>query len=202
MSKKLKYIKIHGKITAMGTYDTIDVDIRPYEAVTVKDDAGDEIHFRMLMVPTRIDDKLKIDDEATFYILRHKNKKGQYAGALYAIDINGEKLFYPIDGWKAAKGLAQGLSMRYQLSRNPMVLLGGAGFAAVFFGFIVALIFFALIGEKSAVLFGSIAGFTWIYFFMFPLVKSKRFAGQDIMLETMRVGGFVPLHAQPVSDKY
>ena len=57
MSKKLKYIKIHGKITAMGTYATVDADIRPYEAVTVKHDAGDEIHFRILMVPTRIDNK-------------------------------------------------------------------------------------------------------------------------------------------------
>ena len=204
MGKNLKYIKINGVMTACGTYDAVDVDIRPYEAVTIKDDSGEEVHFRMLMIPARLDDKFNINQATTFYILRHKDKKGQYVGALYAINVENEKIFYALDAWKAIKTIARMTSTRGVLTSNPMVLafLGVAG--GLFFYLIIYLILGQIFGNY-AVFPGFAAAAFWIYFLLFPTFKSKLYAGESIMLETMRADGFVPRQGMPQatsSNKY
>lgn len=204
MGKNLKYIKISGVMTACGTYDTVDVDIRPYEAVTIKDDAGEEIHFRMLMIPARLDDKFNVGQATTFYILRHKDKKGQYAGALYAINVNNEKIFYALDAWKAIKTIARITSIRGFLTSNPLVL-AFLGLAGGFFFFWTTFLILENFFGLSAVFLAIAAVAWWLYFLLFPLFMSKKYAGESIMLETMRADGFVPREGSPTvasSNKY
>ena len=191
-------------MTACGTYDIVDADIRPDQAVTIKDSRGEELHFRMLMTPARLDDKFKIDQAATFYILRHKDKKGQYVGALYAIDVNNEKIFYALDAWKAIKTIARLTSTRGVLTSNPMVLAFLALSGGFFFFGITWLFLSSLFGGFTGILGIGAAAF-WIYFLLFPLIKPKIYAGESIMLETMRNDGFVPRQGTPTaasSNKY
>ena len=105
MGKRLKYLKIRGQLLHTGEPDVDDPDVRVYRAVTLKDDdaGGQEVHFRVMFIPRRLEDALEANDwRGTFYVLRHLDGQG-LVGALYAAEVNGQKVYEPTGGWKALK---------------------------------------------------------------------------------------------------
>lgn len=94
MKDDLKYIKIKGTLKSRGEYITNPAEYRPYDAVTIVDNEGDEIYFHSLVISKRLDDTLDYSKEITFYILRFI-QKNKMSGVLYAADTGVEKIYYP-----------------------------------------------------------------------------------------------------------
>ena len=59
--KRLKYLTIRGQFMRTGEPDVDDPDVRVYRAVTLKDDdaGGQEVHFRVMFIPRRLEDALE-----------------------------------------------------------------------------------------------------------------------------------------------
>jgi len=53
--QQVEYICIEGRIASRGEYITESMEYRPYEAVTLIDNDGDEVHFSMLSISKRMD---------------------------------------------------------------------------------------------------------------------------------------------------
>ena len=181
VKKGLKYIKVKGRMTACGEYDTSSVWVRPYEAVTFMDEAGVELHFRLLFVPKRIDDNVQLDQPATFYILRFKNKD-QYIGAVYAVDLKNEKSYYLDDARKVVKLLARSVSFRGQIFGEPVV------FAVVIAvgGFLIGALMSSILGTFL----GAFAAVAWGAFLLYPIIWNGQYAGVEEMEGSMRLEGF------------
>ena len=82
--KRLKYLTIRGQLMCTGEPDVDDPDVRVYRAVTLKDDdaGGQEVHFRVMFIPRRLEDALEANEwRGTFYVLRHLDGQG-LVGAL------------------------------------------------------------------------------------------------------------------------
>lgn len=125
MGKRLKYLKIRGQLLRTGEPEVDDPDVRAYRAVTLKDDdaGGQEVHFRMMFIPRRLEDALEANEwRGTFYVLRHLDGQG-LVSALYAAEVNGQKVYEPTGGWKALKFMTAVSSRRLQIvASNPAVL--------------------------------------------------------------------------------
>ena len=125
MGKRLKHLKIRGQLLRTGEPEVDDPDVRVYRAVTLTDDdAGEqEVHFRVMLIPRRLEDRLQANGwQGTFYVLRHLDAQG-LVGALYAAEANGQKAYEPTGSWKALKSMATVSSRRLQVvASNPAVL--------------------------------------------------------------------------------
>ncbi|HAG73779.1 MAG TPA: hypothetical protein DCL66_16385 [Gammaproteobacteria bacterium] len=115
-----KYIKITGVMQKTGEYELEHDLFRPYDAVTFIDSEGLEIHFHKLCVYKRLDDKFKVGQQATFYILRSWIG-GMLVGDLYAVEINGEKFFNPDTAIPQLEEHVFNLSSRAQV---PVIIAG------------------------------------------------------------------------------
>lgn len=181
MKKGLKYIKVKGKMTACGEYDTSSVWVRPFEAVTFEDEAGEELHFRLLLVPKRIDDTFQVGEPATFYMLRYL-KKDQYVGAVYAIDSQGGKICHLDDARKVVKLLARNVSFRGQIFGVPAAFAGLIALGGFLIGALVSSILGTFLGVSAVV--------AWVAFMLYPLICGHQYAGVDEMESSMRLDGF------------
>ena len=82
MGKRLKHLKIRGQLLRTGEPEVDDPDVRVYRAVTLTDDdAGEqEVHFRVMLIPRRLEDRLQANGwQGTFYVLRHLDAQGLVA---------------------------------------------------------------------------------------------------------------------------
>lgn len=184
MNKKLKYIKIKGRLKARGEYLTADAEYRPYEAVTLVDNEGDEIHFHSLIISKRMDDAIDYSKEITFYILRFKNKE-KMVGVLYAADTGTAKIYYPELALDALKSFALGTSFRYQFAGNVGCIL----FIIMFFLVVVGLILHHWLDFNGtlSMWIGGIAGALFIFY---PLLTKHRRAGIEEMKSILANDGF------------
>ena len=199
--KNFKHIKLHGEMISAGEYDTADVDMRPYEAVTLKDVNGEELYFRLLMVPKRLDDAYKLKEEVTFYLLRHKNKKGELIGALYAIEKGGEKLYFPDQAWKAIKTVAQAGSRRGILLAIPVLFTIVAPLGA-FIAFMIIFLLFTPLGNFISTTAGLAAAVFWVYALLFPIIKTRKYVNFEEMESIIYANGFKPTVVSSASGKY
>lgn len=181
MNKNLKYIKIKGTLKSRGEYITNPAEHRPYEAVTLVDSEGDEIHFHSLIFSKRMDDALDYSKELTFYILRAK-KKDKMAGVLYAVDTGTKKIYYPDLAIEALKSFALGTSLRIQ---NFGCLFPIAMFFLVVIGLTLH-IWLDLDGTLSAL----IGGITGFIFMLYPIFTKGQRAGISEMQSILTKDGF------------
>ena len=184
MKKNLKYVKIEGKLKSRGEYATSPAEYRPYEAVTLVDNDGDEIHFHTLSISKRMDESLNFDNPMTFYILRYRHKD-KMVGVLYAIESDGTKVYYPDTAIPALKALGLQVRNRYQVIVNPvgamgiLIVAGGALSLALGFG----------LGFDFAT--AAIIGFGGMGFYMvYPLIFRSKGAGISKMLSILESAGF------------
>ena len=199
--KNFKHIKLHGEMISAGEYDTADVDIRPYEAVTLKDMHGEELHFRLLLVPKRLDDAYMLKEEVTFYLLRHKNKKGQLIGALYAIEKGNDKLYFPDHAWKAIKTVAQAGSRRGILLAIPVLFALVAPLGA-FIAFMIMFLLFSPLGSFISTTGGLAAAAFWVYALLFPIIKTRKYVNFEEMESIIHANGFKPMALSSATGKY
>lgn len=184
MNKNLKYIKIKGTLKSRGEYITTPKEYRPYEAVTIVDSEGDEVHFQTLIISKRMDESLDYSKEITFYILRFKNKI-KMAGVLYAVDTGTKKIYYPDLAKDLLIDFAMGTSLIMQLNRE----IGCIVVIIMFFLIVIGLIlnnWFELDGTMS-VWIGGIAGFMFVFS---PLFTKGRRAGISEMESLLTRDGF------------
>ena len=93
MKRNLKHIKITGALKSRGEYATASSDYRPYEAVSIVDESGEEVHFHSLSISKRMDEEIALGKRQTFYILRVR-AKDTMSGILYAVATDERKIFY------------------------------------------------------------------------------------------------------------
>lgn len=175
MSRKLKYIKVVGTVTDIGGYRTVSRGQRPYEAVTIRDEANGELNFRLLRVPVRLDAKIARGEPATFYICRAKSK-GKLIGVLYALEAAGKKHFFADESAEAIKEFAKDRSLRATVFTNPIGAVAGflAGAAPV-----------AVMGP--GVLPFAALWWAWV---LYPFVLPNAYAGLAAMRRTVQRAGF------------
>lgn len=186
MKKKLKYIKVNGSIKSKGEYSkTSGVDLyRPYEAVTIVDQEGEELHFNSLIISKRLDDNIKINQPATFYILRYRDGETLH-GVVYALDLEGKKLFFPETAIKTLCEMGLQCSIRFTSGSNPfftgfiLVAIGLPVMAGLIKFFSVGFYTSGFIGLASALMF-----LTW------PMINSKKRAGIPEMYKILQADGF------------
>lgn len=184
MNKNLKHIKIKGTLKSRGEYLTADSEFRPYEAVTLVDSEGDEVHFHSLIISKRMDDSIDYSKEITFYILRLKNKENM-AGVLYAVDTGIDKIYYPNLTLNILKKFALNTSFRMQFANE----VGCALFIVMFLLVVIAAIlynWFEVNGTLSLWI-GGISGGVILFYPLFTMTKR---AGIDKMHSILRNDGF------------
>jgi len=199
MKRGLKYIKVSGQLVSRGEYETSIIDVRPYEAVTLIDEGGEELHFSLLHIPKRLDEHLDQGEKAIFYLLRHRSREN-YVGALYAIEVGGKKIFYREIAIGLAKMLARSLSFRIQVMKNPPAffaycffgVLAGSGIF-LFTWYIVDLVLGRFLGGLA----GCAAAAAWAVLLTYPLVRGNKYAGIAQLEQTMALEGFHSM-AQPI----
>lgn len=187
MKDSLKYIEVRGKMIACGGYDAHSVWLRPYESVTLKDVEGHELHFKILTIPKRLDEQINLDEECTFYILRN-DAAGRLVGAVYALEVEGRKLFYRDEAEKSVRDLGMGVTIRGNLLLNPIT-----GTALVVLGSWVAFMLgFFTFSELSGVgvLVGGAMAIGWATYALRPLLGWRRFVGLDHLSAGMKEAGF------------
>ena len=138
-----KHIKISGKLKSRGEYSMGSDEYRPYDAVTIVDDHGYEIHFTVLIIPKRLDEHIIYNKHTNFYILRIKDKLKMY-GVLYAIKSEDKKIFYNDLAVSILKSFVNKQSLRCQLvTQSPIgftvCLFIGAGIMTFILHFIVGI---------------------------------------------------------------
>ena len=195
MKKSLKYIKVEGKLKSRGEYLLSSAEYRPYESVTFVDHEGEELHFYSLSFSKRMDDNLDFSRDMTFYILRLR-QKDKMVGVVYAVECDGDKMFFPDTAIPALQFLGLEASYRshlalkvFPLSFILVLVCGGALSLAIgyIFGF----------GTSSAVL-----GMGGAAFYMYSpvLLFKRKLAGISKAYEILASDGFNT--ASNVSAKY
>lgn len=184
MKKNLKYVKIEGTLKSRGEYLISPAEYRPYEAVTLVDNDGDEIHFHTLSISKRMDESLNFEHPMTFYILRYRHKE-KMVGVLYAVESNGDKVYYPDTAIPALKALGLQVRNRYQYIVNPGAAMGAllvcGGGLSLAFSLVLGLSFVPAV----------ILGFGGMGFFIFsPLFFKEKGAGISEMLGILNSAGF------------
>lgn len=181
MNKYLKYIKIKGILKSRGEYITDSAEYRPYDAVTILDSDGEEIHFHSLIMLKRMDDAIDYSKEITFYILRAR-RKDKMAGVLYAVDTGTKKIYYPDLALEALKSFALGTSLRIQ------------NFGCLF---PIAMLFLVVIGltlhiwlDFDGTLSALIGGITGFIFMLYPMFTKGQRAGISEMQSILMKDGF------------
>jgi hypothetical protein len=198
MKRGLKYIKIHGRVKSRGEYGMDHPEYRPYQSVTIVDSDGDETHFLALSFPKRLDDILEFGQIMDFYILRYRVKQ-KVMGIIYAVEIDGKKIFYRDAAIPALKSFA--LSVRFRcryILSNPgwifAVFLGGGFFA---------LPLWAWLGRNKVDYNGTISiaicmGLPTLYI-LSPIIFQRRGAAISKMLKSLKAEGF---NTKVVKTKY
>ena len=199
MGKRLKYLKIRGQLLRTGEPEVDDPDVRVYRAVTLKDDdaGGQEVHFRVMFIPRRLEDALEANGWCgTFYVLRHLDGQG-LVGALYAAEVNGQKVYEPTGGWKAMKFMTAVSSRRLQIvASNPAVLT---------FVFLVGLLpiwmLCALLLPGGLSFIGTlVGGAVYGYWLTLPMFRARTYLAFNDAEEQLKAAGF---NVSPVlSNKY
>ncbi len=184
MKKNMKYIKIEGVLKSKGEYITSPAEYRPYEAVTIVDSEGDEIHFHTLSISKRMDESLDFKQTMTFYILRYRVKE-KMVGVLYAVECDGKKIFYPDTAIPALKSLGLQVRGRYQFITSPQAAMGsiifGGGGIATFLG--------AGLGFNPII--ACVLGFGGLIFYLYsPVFFKSKGAGISQMQSIMQTDGF------------
>lgn len=184
MKKNLKYVKIEGRLKSRGEYDSSIAEHRPYEAVTIIDNEGDEIHFHTLQISKRMDESLNFHNHMSFYILRYRRKEKMF-GVLYAVECNGNKVYYPDTAIPILKSFALQSRNRYHFIREPVTAIGfiisggGALSLALGFGIGIDLVPAATFG------FGGMA-----LYMHYPLIFKSKCAGISKMVDILNSAGF------------
>jgi hypothetical protein len=197
--KELKYIKVSGAIVARGEYDASAVNSRPYTAVTIVDEQGEQLHFQALIIPKRLDDQITLNKPMHFIILRFRGKKGM-VGCLLALETDGRKLLYLDEAADLIKSFTRELSTSYQVMKiNTMAF---AIFAVV--GGYLCVGAAMLAGAVLGKFIGSVLAFAgvglWGAKLLYPFVQWKAYAGLPEFEALLAAEGY---RAQaPVSDKY
>lgn len=184
MKKNLKYVKIEGTLKSRGDYIISPSEYRPYGAVTIVDNDGDEIHFHTLSISKRMDSDLNFGKKMSFYILRYR-QKDKLIGVLYAVEANGTKLYYPDTAIPALKSLGLQVTKRYQCMLDPTALIA----ILIFGGGIISLGFGVGLGFSfipAAILgFGGVSGYLSL-----PMIFQSYGAGIPQMTEILESSGF------------
>ncbi len=184
MKKNMKYIKIEGVLKSRGEYCTSPAEYRPYEAVTIVDGEGDEIHFHTLSISKRMDESVDFNKSMTFYILRYR-VKDKMIGVLYALEFEGKKIFYPDTAIPELKSLGLQVRKRNQFITDPAFLMGimilGGGLLAL------ALCLGLGFDYKVAMLLGF--GCMGLYLFS-PFIFQAKGAGLSEMKKILVAEGF------------
>ena len=184
MKKNLKYVKIEGTLKSRGDYIISPSEYRPYGAVTIVDNDGDEIHFHTLSISKRMDEDLSFGKPMVFYILRYRQKE-KLIGVLYAVENDGTKLYYPDTAIPALKSLGLQVTKRYQCMLDPTamiaILIFGGGIISLGFGVGLGFSFIpaALLG------FGGVAGYLSL-----PMIFQAEGAGISEMQDILDSSGF------------
>lgn len=197
MKASLKYIEVRGKMIACGEYDMANVWVRPYEGVTLKDTDGEELRFKILMIPKSLDDHIVINEECTFFILRNESS-GQLVGALYAVEASGQKFFYEEDAARVVRHLGMGVSIRGNLLLNPLsgtALLVLGAWVAFMLGYLP---FSELLGLGLVT--GAGLSVAWCCYVLKPFLGWKSFIGLKTLTDRMKETGFIGL--SKASGKY
>ncbi|MGJ7523310.1 hypothetical protein ACSFA0_22705 [Variovorax sp. LT1P1] len=200
-NKGLKYIKIRGVLTTQGEVIGRDRELVARQGVTVRDSDGVEVHFALLYTPARLADKVQVGQEATLYVLRYR-VGDRLTGAIYAVETQGEKSYFPQLATQCAKVMGRISSTRMRLLRSPMAFGVGAGFStlALFVATVAAASF--LPSSTLAKLMPMVVVAAWVYYLFYPLVQSRAFTGQSIMEVTMREDGFIGQDISAQAAKY
>ena len=188
MGKNLRYLKIRGRIVNTGEAEVDDPDIRLYLAVTIVDDDANaqEVHFRLMAIPRRLEERLVENDwTGTFYLLRYQNAQG-LAGGLYAAQINGQKVYDPIEGWRALASLRGIGSVRGQLFSNALLLAFALCVVCVPLMLIVTAI---LPGGLSLLVTTALCGL-YAYWLAFPVFRARKHLGFEQAEQQLRADGF------------
>lgn len=185
MNGRLKYIAIKGTLISKGEQRMQSTIYRPYESVSIVDTDGDEVHFRLLTLPKRLDDKVDMSKTMTFYILRYWHKEN-FSGVCYAIEADGEKYYYPNEAIPMLKrlGLESGargkmLSMMPGSAITVIGFLGGALTVGLALGTSLDLATSSAVGFGSAVL-----------YILMPLFFRSKAAGLSEMKAGLKAAGF------------
>lgn len=184
MNKNLKHIKIKGTLKSRGEYLTADSEFRPYEAVTLVDSEGDEIHFHLLIISKRMDDAIDFSKEITFYIFRLKNKE-HMTGVLYAVDTGAKKIYYPNLTLDLLKKFALKTSVRMQIAND----VGCALFIIMFLLVVFAAILYNWF-EVNGTLSLWLGGISGGVLFFYPLFTMNKRAGIAEMHSVLKSDGF------------
>lgn len=195
MNSKLKYICIEGRITSRGEYITESMEYRPYEAVTIIDNDGDEVHFSMLSISKRMDDLITLGEKCRMYILRFKHKNKLY-GVLFAAEVSDRKHFYPETAIPALKALALKSRRRYPFISDS----SAAGGSVLFLGGILGTAFSFGLDIKwiPSFITGLLVVGIWMYM---PMILSSKNAGIKEMRQLLKADGF-DLSTKTSSSKY
>ena len=188
MGKNLKYLRIRGRILSTGEAMVDDPDVRVYLAVTLADDdaGGQEVHFRLMAIPRRLEERLVENDWAgTFYLLRYQNAQG-LAGALYAAQVSGQKVYDPVGGWKALEGLRGAASVRGQLFSNALLL----AFALCVVWVPLMLIVTAILPSGLSLLVTTALCGLYAYWLTFPVFRARKHLGFEQAEQQLRADGF------------
>ena len=159
-----KYIKITGVMKSTGEYELEHALHRPYDAVTFLDSEGVEIHFHKLCVFKRLDDKFKVGQQATFYILRSWIG-GMLVGDLYAVSVGDVKHFYPDTAIPQLKDHTFSLDRRGQMLQAGG-LVGAPGLFAVIAGLATGVVA-TMVVEAAGISYEDVGQGWWALFLMF-----------------------------------
>lgn len=184
MKKSLKYIKIEGKLKSRGEYITSAAEYRPYEAVSIIDTDGDEVHFHTLSISKRMDEALDFNKPITFYILRCRVDE-KLVGVLYAAESEGEKIYYPDTAIPALEALGLQVRTRSQFIANPSSALM---IIAICGGILTSILSYGLRFDGVLAFFFGFGGIaTYLYA---PMMFKSSGAGIMQMQEILKTEGF------------
>jgi hypothetical protein len=183
MRKGLKYIKVVGTIQSMQ---------EDYKHVVIRDEAGQELKFDALILPTRLHSEIEVATPSVFYFLRAKTGSKMIA-ALYALEKGGQKIYFDEEAAGICKAFARQLSNRYQFLRDDKIRLV---YLAICLG-IMAIIFnsIASVGQYSILRFitqplGLVLAGTFGFYSWYPLVMGGSYAGISQIKPIMDAEGF------------
>lgn len=137
-----------------------------------------------------MDEILTYSKLMTFYILRFRRKEKLF-GVLYAIENEGEKVFFKDTAIPALEQFGSMLYGRRQLLADPstgsFMLVGGA----LLFGFIPAVILNASgFSDEAALISAIISGGSYIYYALYPSLRKGKVSGLAEMKLKLKKNGF------------
>lgn len=184
MKKSFKYISIEGTLKSRGEYSTNSTEYRNYEAVTIVDKDGEEVHFHVLSISKRIDESIKYNTPMTFYILRQR-AGDKMIGILYALESDNVKYYYPDTAIPILKSFAYQASFRSQIIADPYMRVGAIGLGGSALS--AACYFASGIHPYAAMALGF--GATIMYIAI-PMFNKEKAAGISEMKEILQASGF------------